>query len=172
MASGKQKRARPKLTHKQYERRLERRRLPGPASVNIAREWPAMFGERGDSVAAVIDNTIYAPDGLNRFDAAHEAFHVMQQGFTDAQKAKLARKVGMAGPWDPPNWKAEAAPTSPHEVAADWFAAAMLGIDPGREWGHGSYAHDNPSRRQMLRFTRALERIGARNGLPGYQRPR
>lgn len=153
------------LSHKQYERRLDRLRLPGPANARVVYELPEGWEWPENEHAGVVGDTIYAPYGLDRTDAAHEAFHVMQQRFTDADRALLMKRLGKTGAWD-------AAGRSPHEVAANWYQALVAGVDPGRQWTDSYYTPTPPKRRQLLRFAKTLDRLGARYELPGYQRPR
>jgi hypothetical protein len=164
------------LSRVAYERRVARLRIPGPSDARVVRGTPPGSTWDPNEVAATIDNTIYAPDGLDAHSAGHEAFHVMQRLFSPVEDGVLAKRVGMPGNWlgtdaNTPTTAASTTAKAAEVRAAEWYAAAVQGVDPGRQWFDSRSAAHPPSRRQMLRFLTTLDRLGRRYGLPAYTRP-
>ena len=98
---------------------------------------------------------------------------------TDADRRRFAMTMGRQGdPWFTGNSPAygDASSTrgyrhSVGEAFADMAAMVALHRDPKTGMREYGYLDRMPSRKQLLRFGRALERLGRRYGLDEYQRP-
>lgn len=158
-------------------RRLRGLVMPGPAQIAYTNEWPEGQERGPGGAAAAANGKIYDPDGiLDRGGIAHETFHLLdQQHLTDADRARLQGLLGKrvrSGVWDQGTGATEAGMLSPSEVAADWYAALVMKQDPKRGWSGGYSDGGIPNRKELLRFGRAVERLGKRYGLTPYTPPK
>lgn len=131
-------------------------------------------------VAAEPDTgTIYADGAMDRFTGAHESAHLLEKLMTGADRKRFAKVMGMPNrPWEVGKSGATGQESTGYrgslsEIMADWTAMLATRHDPsGNKVISGFVDTDAmPSRKQLLRFGRSLERFGARNSLPQYVRP-
>lgn len=110
--------------------------------------------------------TIYYSQPLSKFARAHEVAHLLDaQVLSDGDRRFFQRLMhAPSGEWR----QGSAADTrgGPSEWFADYYAFAALGIDPRRSY-EDSYATVGPKR--LLRFQKALDRLGRRHGLRPYK---
>lgn len=125
-----------------------------------------MYGAASDPASG----TIYAPNGpLGRFARAHEIAHMLDtQVFSDGDRAYFQKAMGLKpGTWNAGTGMTDAGLHSPSELFADYFAALATHMDPHREW-EAAYVGTPPSRRQLLKLGKALQRLGLRRHLSLY----
>ena len=127
--------------------------------------------------ASPTEGVIYSDGPMDRHTAAHESAHLLERLMTDRDKARFTRLAG-AKQWDV-GTSGAMGPETPgyRQSGSERFGdlAAMLATrrDPQGNRVVAGYLDtaDMPSRRELLRFGRSLERFGTRHGLPQYVRP-
>jgi hypothetical protein len=155
--------------------RLQGVRVPMVPGVQVRDPLPGM---QTPVAASPSEGVIYSDGPMDRWTAGHESAHLLERLMTDRDRARFTRLAG-AKQWDV-GTSGAMGPETPgyRKSGSERFGdlAAMLSIDhdPRGNKVVAGYLDtaDMPSRRQLLRFGRALERFGTRHGLPEYQRPR
>lgn len=151
-----------------YSNRLRSVKVPMVADRRVVR------GGREDAFAFANSDTgtITSSGAMDALTGAHESAHLLEKVMTDADRGRFAMLMGKPNaPW----WHGE--PGDPGyrrslgERFADMTAMAATGFDPQGNQMVSSYIDRPPSRPDLMRFARALERFGRRNGLPVYERP-
>ena len=104
---------------------------------------------------------------LNGFTKGHETGHIFDaQVLNDGDRHFFQRLMhAPAGPWDSGSGY-EGGSKSPSEWFADYYGAAVTGVDPTHT-SVASYADIGPKR--LLRFEQALDRLRQRRHLPEYR---
>lgn len=149
--------------------RVRALRVPMPQSVRMA-PLSELGIQNAYGAADPQTGTIYSDGKLDRYALAHETMHLLPLGERDQRR--FARIMGQPQG----QWWADAEPGSAAwrgslgERFADMGAMVATGFDP-RHGSVSAYMDEMPTQRQLLRFGRALERYGRRNGLPPYRPP-
>lgn len=148
--------------------------VPAPPIVNIVYGPidPNTNGG-GEMVGAYADpatNTIYLPNDPSPYARAHETGHLFDaQVLGDGDRIYFQKLMqAPAGPWD--HGKAYGkveGNISPNEWFSDYYAAAATGRTPQNGYGGESFATIGPKR--MIRFEKALARLGKRRSLQQYK---
>jgi hypothetical protein len=153
-------------------KRLRGLEIPMAPKVNVL---PAT---EGMPAQAQTDGTnVYVQGRADDRTMAHEIAHNLDaQVMTDSDRKRFAMVMGRPDkPWDVYEQNGGYQTTS-HGSMSERFAdmVAMLATKDYPKAGRGggfAYLDDPPSRRELLRFGRALERLGRRNNLGQYKRP-
>lgn len=131
-----------------------------------------MPGDTGASTevsAAATDGasgTVYYQQPLSDYARAHEIGHLFDhQILTDGDRRYFSRLLQVPGEGDWRRGTGSNGMESPSEWFADYYAAAATNLDP-RRGSVASYASVGPKR--LVRFTKALDRLGRRHGLQPY----
>jgi hypothetical protein len=145
---------------------LARPYVPAPPRAQVIRaqqpgiQWPGDAWASADAGAGIV----YAPNGLGRFERAHEFGHLFDgQVLGDGDRGYFTHLFGLKGPWY--QGTASQGLRSPVEWFADYYGAAAIGFDPTRR-GIASYADIDS--RTLRRFEAALARLGHRRDLSAY----
>jgi hypothetical protein len=130
--------------------------------------------------ASPTEGIIYSDGPMDRHTAAHESAHLLEPRMTEADRRGFSRLMGRPNdPWEAGTSGAMGAESTGYrrsmgELFAEYAALVATRHDPRSNRVTAGYLDTDqmPSRRQLLRFGRALAAFGEREGLPAYQRPR
>jgi hypothetical protein len=121
--------------------------------------------------------TIYATGPMDAYTEAHERAHLLERVMTDADRQRFMLIMGSRHAWQvgqsPAYGDSDVTAGyrySASEHFADWAAFVTIRHDPQGNHVIAGYLDRMPTRAQLLRFARALERFGDRRGLPAYRR--
>jgi hypothetical protein len=164
------------VREQQMLNRLGAVRVPMVAGARVQDPLPGM---QVPVAADPSSSTIYSDGPMDRFTAAHESAHLLEKVMTDRDKQRFAKVMGMPDrPWEIGDSGAMGHQSTGYrgslsEVMADWAAMLSTRHDPQGQKVVAGYidSKDMPSRKQLLRLGKSLERFGDRNHLDRYVRP-
>lgn len=139
---------------------------------------------RGGHSASPETSTIYSSRRMTRVEKAHELGHLLdQKHLSDGDREYFRRILRLPkGQWeaeysdDPQKRGHNEHGLAPSETFADYYAAGATGVNSGgkrdkrgviRGTSEPGYVQVDP--RLLRRFTRALDRVRRRQGLPAYK---
>lgn len=144
---------------------------PAPPSVRYTQGTAPGLPQNAMGTAAYSadEDTVYYQGILDPATKAHETGHAFDdQILSDGDRRFFQRTMGMPdGEWRTGTGLNADGLKSPSEWFADYYAAAVLGLDPERQ-SEAAYAQIGPKR--LARFSAALDRLGRRQGLKSYTR--